>query len=188
MMVDFLAPFKHATNIIQSDQAGLLDVYFKFQHLYEHVQRAPQKLKIGARIMKRAIKHHWLKHVHHRAVYMSAKFAMEDTSGSIVSTQTKLEAGDWFVNWAAKLWKHSCESSSSIEDISQLIQDQFDEFTSRAACSQPFGRRWIRLDCDPAQLLYHQRRNSSRSMSAKSGDITSISHLNSLSQLSHFSH
>ena len=77
LVTDFLEPFKAATDVIQSDRAGLFDVFLQFRALMKHVRNAPATLAHGAHIMRKAINNHWTKHVNQQAAYMCAKFACE---------------------------------------------------------------------------------------------------------------
>jgi hypothetical protein len=107
VIVDFLTPFRDACHVIQSDHACLLDVFLRFDSLLKHISSAPDQLVHGAKIMRKAIRHHWTKHVHQQAVFMCAKFACEDTTSSLFSYDLKSSAPTWFIDWAARLWIHS---------------------------------------------------------------------------------
>ena len=136
MITDFLAPFRFATNIIQGDHAGLLDVYLRFQALQAHIKTAPAELALGAKVMDRALRHHWNRHVHTSAVFMCAKFSCEDTRSSYFTDEVKLTSSDWFMQWAAKLWCHSRNfdvelDHNQIDEAMKTITAQYNKFIAQ---------------------------------------------------------
>jgi len=73
-----LEPFYTATNVIQSNKAGLLDVVLRFTDLYNNLKAVRGELQGAADIMIHALKHHWVKHVHQEAVYMCAMLSCKE--------------------------------------------------------------------------------------------------------------
>lgn len=130
LVMEFLKPFKASTDIIQSDRAGLLDVYLQFRMLTAHVRNAPECLSHAAHIMQKAIANHWSKHINQQAVYMCAKFAEENVANSMFSDHVKLTAPDWFIDWSAKLWQHarSLQKAGVDSRSEQEKEDELEEF------------------------------------------------------------
>jgi len=122
-LVGFLEPFSFASNVIQSDQASLLDVHIQFSTLYSHSVSAPLSLTHGASIMQQAMRQHWRKNVKQEAVYMVAQFTYEPTDNNLFADVVKMDAPDWFVGWGAQLWLHH-ESLKATEPSSLMQQDQ----------------------------------------------------------------
>ena len=95
-MADYLQPFSVAADIIQSERAGLLDVHLQFHVLDSHVRRVPDVFNVCARVMQKAIRNHWKKHVNQSAVFMVAKFSCENTDEffcSIIRSNSMLPIG-----------------------------------------------------------------------------------------------
>lgn len=138
-LVAFLDPFAYASNVIQSDQASLLDVHIQFSSLLQHVQSPPLCLSHGASVMKDAILHHWNTHVKQEAVYMVARFAHETIDRKLFCDRIIAGASTWFYEWAAQLWIHhqslnssqpltAQEHASELALTKQKIQLQYSQF------------------------------------------------------------
>jgi hypothetical protein len=140
MMTEFLRAFSIASDIIQSDHAGLLDVHMQFQSLTQHVKRAPRALSHAASIMRRAMSHHWNTHVDQQAVFMAAKFSCEERleQSELFSDRIKISAPKWFFQWAAELCKHNHGQKSLAADpldateVANQIEAQYDLFVADA--------------------------------------------------------
>jgi Protein of unknown function (DUF 659) len=140
-LVNFLEPFSFASNVIQSDQASLLDVHIQFSTLHSHSLNAPLSLTHGASVMQAAIRQHWRKNVKQEAVYMVAQFAHESTDNALFADVVKVDAPDWFVGWGAQLWLHheslkaaqpsdltQQERAAHLAQIEQTIHQQYTSF------------------------------------------------------------
>lgn len=117
ILVDFLEPFSTASQIVQSDRAGLLDVHYQFQLLSAHVLRALLPLQHAASVVQQAISSHWHQHVHQEAVLMTAIFAFEKTEVALFSDEIRTTGPEWFSEWASHLWMHK----QSIEGLDSNI-------------------------------------------------------------------
>jgi Protein of unknown function (DUF 659)/hAT family C-terminal dimerisation region len=129
--VDFLAPFRDATNIVQSDRAGLLDVSYQFRALANQMRTAPPRLANAAAVMRRALRRNWTKHVHERAVFMSEKFAFENIEDSLASDEVKSAAPRWFLDWSARFLHQFKYSQMSVDELRRILQVQYNEFVRR---------------------------------------------------------
>jgi hypothetical protein len=141
MFVNFLAPFRNATDIVQADKAGLLDVAYQFRVITRHLNAAPAEMAHAAEIMHRAVRRHWTKHVHQEAVFMSLKFSLENTEDSLTSDSVKSQAPVWFKEWGAKFLKQWKYPDSSIVELEKILSQQYGEFLSRDAPFEGFRGR-----------------------------------------------
>ena len=77
----FLEPFRVATDVVQSDSATLLDIYYQFIQLQRHAEKfiSVQQFAPAAEAIKFALSQRWIKQVNQSAVISCALFSFIDS-------------------------------------------------------------------------------------------------------------
>lgn len=146
IVTTFLQPFTIATNIIQSDSAGLVDVFVQFDRLMKHCNDIIDEdgpMATMAATMLNAIRHHWSKHVHQKAVLACVQLAFTRLHHSeLFSEAARRHWWRWLQRWGAaylranqtQLQLHYRDADAMVtsfrDQLTQFIQEQrpFDNF------------------------------------------------------------
>jgi hypothetical protein len=82
----FLLPFKQATNVVQSDDATLVDVYLQLSKLSSHVAALSKDSKSpfrkAAKGAYHVLSHNWRQHIHKEAISAAAVFSLRESEGN----------------------------------------------------------------------------------------------------------
>ena len=132
-LVDFLTPYKAATDIIQSDDACFGDVHHQFASLMVKADAINPPFALAAikEELKSIIQAQWLKHVNINAVILCSLFSF-DTGYSSFPPEEKMAADDWFNTWGTAFIKHYSLSTHDTDSaISEALEQQRSDFLTR---------------------------------------------------------
>lgn len=135
----FLKPFTIAANIIQSDRAGLLDVYIQFKQLVKYCKQNHRELESFAEEMLQSIRWYWNRHIHQESAMACAEFCFfnHSSSASLFSRAARLNFWPWLDQWGSNylLANKSILFSAheSNESITMRLQQQLNKFRSKAS-------------------------------------------------------
>lgn len=133
----FLKPFTVATNIIQSDCAGLVDVFVQFDLLQRHcsdVIDANESTAGIAGAMRDAILHYWNKHIHQKAVLASVQLSVSTTrirQSDLFTSSARRNWWRWLERWSATYLAANHRRLNECKHKS--IPDAIDAFKSQLA-------------------------------------------------------
>jgi Protein of unknown function (DUF 659) len=136
-LVKFLDPFRLATDVVQSDAATLLDIYYQFMQLQLHAEKfsSVQQFAPAAEAAKHALSKRWIKQVNELAVISCALFSFVDPNdlreqfGSESIVQAKkywLEIGANYL-FVYKLFSASVQKLIDHIDAENLTDTRTDE-------------------------------------------------------------
>ena len=123
----FLKPFQVATDVVQSDNSTLLDVYNHIITLVKHIEAlvAPHAFAAIVPQMREIIRLHWDKHVNVNAVIMCATFSFDNNYTMLFTPEVLNEAIAWFPRWGARFVKEYGLSDETNESkIATILMDQ----------------------------------------------------------------
>jgi hypothetical protein len=132
-LVDFLAPYRWATNVVQSDWACLSDVHHQFATLMVRADDLTDTHPFGSvrTDLKMIIQHQWNKHVHLDAVILCALLNF-DPAYLFFPEDQRSHANDWFLEWCPVFIKQWCLSDAEDPDIIKgHLCRQFSELNTR---------------------------------------------------------
>ena len=129
-LVNFLQPFKTATDIVQSDAATLAEVHEQFAALMV----AADSLAVFASIRSdviHCIRREWNSHVNISVVVMCALFSFRPAYDNFTNKQVTA-ADTWFEKWGTEfLHAHGLSETDDKDCISVLLQNQLSAFNQR---------------------------------------------------------
>ena len=132
-LVDFLAPYKSATDVIQSDNASLGDVHHQFAMLISKADDLPPShaLAPAKDDLVAIIRSQWSKHVNINVVVLCSLFAF-DAAYTSFSVQDRVNADDWFCQWGTSFIVHySLSTYDSVIAIRRELELQRSQFLGR---------------------------------------------------------
>ena len=133
-IVAFLKPFQIATDVVQSDEACLMDVYEQFVQLAEHVGKLPPDSVLSAAKQPALaiIVKEWDTHVNEEAVIASAILSFHPHVSS-TSRSSLARAQQWCFAAGAKFLAHYRLSVDVDEQrISRVLAQQFSALISKS--------------------------------------------------------
>ena len=130
MLSEFLKPFMIATDIIQSDSAGLIDVYMQFDGLLKHSQAAVSSNSISVSVaasMVGALKMYWSRHIHQQSVLASINLSFTDVPESeLFGTRALRGWRRWLLDWGTKfLLTHKLRFKELAKLNDESVTDRF---------------------------------------------------------------
>jgi hypothetical protein len=146
-LVDFLTPYKAATDVIQSDDASLGDVHYQFAALMNraHAFDPPYALASIKHELVTIMKDQWSKHVNLNAVVLCSLFTF-DTAYTSFAEQERVDADDWFCEWGTAFVKHySLSTHDDVNAISRALEFQRSQFLSREGLFSTLDDRRVKL-------------------------------------------
>ena len=132
-LVDFLDPYKSATDVIQSDDSSLGDVHHQFAILISKADGLPPShpLAPAKDELVTIIRGQWSKHVNINVIILCSLFSF-DLAYTSFSVQDRINADDWFCRWGTSFIIHySLSSHDSVVDIRRALELQRSQFLSR---------------------------------------------------------
>jgi hypothetical protein len=102
-LVDFLIPFKTATDVVQSDASNPADIHQQFSALVVHVDGlSPSHFLAPLRSnLLNVIKEEWDTHVNVNTIITSAHLSLDSSYNGFTDEQ-KAEASSWFITWGVE--------------------------------------------------------------------------------------
>ena len=131
-LIDFLIPYKVATDVVQSDASTPADIHHQFSILMKQADRlsSPHLLFPLKHQLLRCIRTQWDTHVNVNTIITTAHLSF-DASYDAFTDEQQQEASDWFIEWGAKYLHYynlAAADAEGIEAISVLIMKQYGEF------------------------------------------------------------
>ncbi len=147
ILVEFLRPYKTATDIIQSDDASLGDVHHQFASLMVKAEDLdPSSVLASMKDDLKAIIHsQWTQHVNTNAVILCSLFTF-DPAYSSFDEQERVNADDWFSSWGTSFIKHySLSTHDDVDAIGRALEQQRSQFLSREGLFSSLDDRRAKL-------------------------------------------
>jgi hypothetical protein len=96
VLVQFLHRFTDATNVLQSDNATLFDVYSQFASLLSYVNMLPEAHLFyqSKKSISNIIAKYWIKYVDENAIISSAVCSFDDTHVKVFNESKRMEANE----------------------------------------------------------------------------------------------
>ena len=132
-IVTFLKPFQVATDVVQSDQACLMDVYEQFVKLADHVGKLPESSALSAAKQPALaiIVKEWDTHVNEEAVIASAILSFHPHVSTTFFRSSLARAQQWCFTCGAKFLAHFKLSKHTDEGkINRVLAQQFSDLIS----------------------------------------------------------
>lgn len=146
-LVEFLQPYKIATDVVQSDASSLADVHYQFVQLISKANALlpPHPLHSVRDGVIDEIKTQWNKHVNKEAVISCTLFSFDPSYFSFSDDERDM-AQTWFFRWGKEYLKwYRLTTTDDDAAISALIMKQLGEFHKR-------GGAFSSIDCNHAVL------------------------------------
>ena len=146
-IVDFLTPYKTATDVIQSDDASLGDVHHQFAALMAKASdlNPPYALASMKDELMSIIHSQWTQHVNINAVILCSLFTFDPAYNSF-DEQERVDADDWFSSWGTSFIKHySLSTHDDVNAIGRVLEQQRSQFLSREGLFSSLDDRRAKL-------------------------------------------
>jgi hypothetical protein len=132
-LVTFLKPYKHATDVAQSDTSTLADVHLQFVQLINKADDLlpPHALAPLRSDLLNTIKNEWNTHVNKNAVIICTHLAFDPAYSSFPDDE-RAAAQTWFFKWGKEYIKwYGLSTVDEDNAISAIIMMQYGQFTQR---------------------------------------------------------
>ena len=163
-LVTFLAPYRDATNIVQSDASNLNDVHQQFSRLMRHADALvfPHPYAPLRSPLLKIIKVEWETHVNKNVVIMCAHLSL-NPSYKRFSDKEKDDAQQWFYGWGGDYVKeYGLSDRQGEESVSVAIMRQYGAFSSRSDVFVKFDQRHQLFEKDHHNIQAEKGQKSTR--------------------------
>jgi hypothetical protein len=163
-LVTFLAPYRDATNIVQSDASNLNDVHQQFSRLMRYADALvfPHPYAPLRSPLLKIIKVEWETHVNKNVVIMCAHLSL-NPSYKRFSDKEKDDAQQWFYGWGGDYIKeYSLSDRQGEESISVAIMRQYGAFSCRSDLFAKFDQRHQLFEKDHYNIQAEKDQKSTR--------------------------
>jgi hypothetical protein len=134
-LIKFLKPMQVATQIVQSDQSTLYDIFIQFRALLEHADSftAASPFFSAGRALREATLLHWKRHINQEAIICCAWLSFNlDVSNEFTVAETA-SATAWFGRFAASYLTHQTMVNQSEADLEDQMIGLLGEFLAARA-------------------------------------------------------
>jgi hypothetical protein len=136
--IEFMLPFKHATDVVQSDSSTLFDVLQQWNRLSKHASTV-EDTKLRVRV-QRALKHRWSKQVNDSATVAAALLSLVIKIEDLKIPAERIDSARRFIcSYGAEYMFFFKLSELSKDALEGRLMIQCAEFTSRTGRFQPMN-------------------------------------------------